>query len=131
MVPQQFCVPVLTDRGVVCAGGGVVASARAFRGVQAVHAARRITRRLLPLPAPRWYGNNCIHSDHCSDESCYQGDVDALISYGFDSVKLDGCGAQKDIDLWSRLINATGKAILIEVRRARGRGAVWADDGRR
>lgn len=69
-------------------------------------------------------------SDHCSDESCYQGDVDALISYGFDSVKLDGCGAQKDIDLWSRLINATGKAILIEVRRARGvwgcLGAGWA-----
>jgi len=61
-----------------------------------------------------WYGNNCICSDHCSTTDCYQGDVTALIAFGFDAVKLDGCGAQRDLDLWSSLINKTGKAIEIE-----------------
>ncbi len=41
-----------------------------------------------------WYGNNCICEDHCSTDACYQEDVNALIAYGFDSVKLVGCGKQ-------------------------------------
>jgi hypothetical protein len=61
-----------------------------------------------------WYGNNCICSDHCSSPECYQGDVDAAIDYGFDSIKLDGCGAQRDLDLYAALFNASGKSILIE-----------------
>ena len=61
-----------------------------------------------------WYGNNCICSDHCSTDECYQGDVDATLDYGFDSIKLDGCGAQRDLDKYAALFNATGKAILIE-----------------
>jgi hypothetical protein len=64
-------------------------------------------------PHPR-YGNNCICSDHCSTPECYQGDVDATLDYGFDSIKLDGCGAQRDLTLYASLFNATGKSILIE-----------------
>ncbi len=66
-----------------------------------------------------WYGNNCICEDHCGTkrdhfesadgEKCYQGDVAALYEFGFDGVKLDGCGNQRDLQLWSSLINATGK----------------------
>ena len=69
-----------------------------------------------------WYLNNCICKDHCgnakdhgeTDPKCYQGDVAALIEFGFDSVKLDGCGAQRDLDLWANLMNASGRAIMIE-----------------
>lgn len=61
-----------------------------------------------------WYGNNCICRDHCSTAACYQGDVDATIAYGFDSIKLDGCGVQLDLAMWASLFNATGKSILIE-----------------
>ena len=61
-----------------------------------------------------WYGNNCICSDHCSSLDCYQGDVDAVMDYGFDSIKLDGCGAQTDLTLYADLFNKTGKSILIE-----------------
>jgi alpha-galactosidase len=71
-----------------------------------------------------WYGNNCICQDHCGSghdhsetadgEKCYQGDVAALFDFGFDAVKLDGCGKQRDLQLWSDLINATGKAMTIE-----------------
>ena len=69
-----------------------------------------------------WYLNNCICSDHCgsgsdsseSDFKCYEGDVASLIEFGFDSVKLDGCGKQRDLNVWSNLMNASGKAIQIE-----------------
>lgn len=61
-----------------------------------------------------WYGNNCICNDKCNSESCYQGDVSALIAFGFDAVKLDGCGAEYNLDLWASLINETGKAIETE-----------------
>jgi len=72
-----------------------------------------------------WYLNNCICSDHCgsrqwsprvsdSDTKCYDGDSAALIEFGFDSVKLDGCGAQLDLDLWAKLFNESGRSIMIE-----------------
>ena len=44
----------------------------------------------------------------------HAGDVDATLDYGFDSIKLDGCGTQRDLDLYAALFNATGKSILIE-----------------
>jgi hypothetical protein len=66
--------------------------------------------------------NNCICSDHCGDKKdhsesqpkCYEGDVAALVEFGFDSVKLDGCGAQRDLDLWANLMNESGRSIMIE-----------------
>jgi alpha-galactosidase len=62
-----------------------------------------------------WYGNNCICSDgNTVDDKFYAGDVDALIGFGFDSYKLDGCGAQLDMDKWDELINASGKPIMVE-----------------
>lgn len=61
-----------------------------------------------------WYGNNCRCSDHCNGSSCYEGDVNALIAYGFDSVKLDGCGQEYDLQLWWDLMQATGKSINVE-----------------
>lgn len=69
-----------------------------------------------------WYLNNCICEDHCGigsdvyeiDTKCYKGDAAALQLFGFDGVKLDNCGKQKDLDLWSRLFNESGKAIMIE-----------------
>lgn len=64
-----------------------------------------------PLPPPS-RGPQC--SDHCSTDECYQGDVDALLDYGFDSVKLDGCGQQRDLQKYADLFNASGKSILIE-----------------
>jgi hypothetical protein len=51
-----------------------------------------------------FYGNNCICQDHCADEACYAGDVSALVSFGFEAVKLDNCGVQRDLDLWASII---------------------------
>ena len=61
-----------------------------------------------------WYANNCICHDHCSDLACYQGDAKALVDFGFDSVKLDYCGLQKDLDIWADSFESLGKSILIE-----------------
>lgn len=67
-----------------------------------------------------FYGNNCICSDHKTNErKFYQGDVNALREFGFDSWKLDGCGAQLDLQLWNDLIKASApttgrKEIMVE-----------------
>lgn len=61
-----------------------------------------------------WYMNNCICEDHCSEDSCYRGDVAAIIEYGFDGVKLDSCSTQLDLDLWQKYLNASLRPILIE-----------------
>jgi len=61
-----------------------------------------------------WYGNACgcaaqpypqCCSDHCDTLECFAGDVNATLSLGFDSYKLDGCGAQRDIELWAHMFN--------------------------
>ena len=67
-----------------------------------------------------WYGNNCICSDRKTNvRKFYEGDVKAMRGYGFDSWKLDGCGAQTDMQLWSELIDATTpttgrKSVMVE-----------------
>ena len=45
---------------------------------------------------------------------CFQGDVNATIDFGFDSVKYDGGGMEKIITHFAMLYNRTGKAVLLE-----------------
>lgn len=58
-----------------------------------------------------WYANNCHDSEGGSGEpaplSRYLGDAAALRAYGFDSHKLDSCGAEKNMQLWSDLLPGT------------------------
>jgi len=62
-----------------------------------------------------WYGNNCgCAESKTADAKYYQGDVNALVGYGFDGVKLDGCGVQLDLDLYYNLVNDSGRPIVIE-----------------
>lgn len=61
-----------------------------------------------------FYSNNCICSDHCNTDACYEGDVNAIVGFGFDAVKLDGCGQELDLTKWANLINASGRSITIE-----------------
>ena len=50
---------------------------------------------------PGWYGNNCHCADRtCCEEKCFKGDVQATIDYGFESIKLDGCGCVGNITLY-------------------------------
>ena len=64
---------------------------------------------------PGWYGNNCHCSDQvCRDEKCFAGDVQATLDFGFESIKLDGCGIEKNVTLFSELFNKTGRPVLIE-----------------
>merc|ERR1711959_382700 len=62
-----------------------------------------------------WYGNNCICSDHKSgDRKFYEGDAKALIDFGFDGYKLDGCGSQTDMQLWDDIFKAHKKSVMVE-----------------
>ena len=41
-----------------------------------------------------WYLNGCACGERKERDLNYQGDVQRLAEYGFDGVKLDGCGAR-------------------------------------
>ena len=43
-----------------------------------------------------------------------RADARAVAQFGFDGVKLDGCGRYLDIDAWATELNLTGRAIAIE-----------------
>jgi alpha-galactosidase len=62
-----------------------------------------------------WYANNCACGDHCKDPACFAADVDFFVSSGFDSIKLDGCGKEENVQLWRDMLNfSSPKPILIE-----------------
>eukprot|EP00041_Stephanoeca_diplocostata_P006061 m.74141 g.74141 ORF g.74141 m.74141 type:complete len:451 (+) comp16151_c0_seq1:146-1498(+) len=64
---------------------------------------------------PGWYGNNCHCRDTvCNELKCFEGDVQATLDFGFESIKLDGCGVEKNVSLFAELFNKSGKAIMIE-----------------
>lgn len=64
---------------------------------------------------PGWYGNNCHCRDMvCNEMKCFEGDVQATLDYGFESIKLDGCGVEKNVTMFAELFNRSGKAIMIE-----------------
>jgi hypothetical protein len=65
---------------------------------------------------PGWYQGNCHCSDHrCSGDECYAGDVQATLDFGFESIKIDSCSVDKNVQKMSDLINSTSESpILIE-----------------
>lgn len=50
-----------------------------------------------------WYANNCACNDQCRNiTECklqIQGDVQALVAYNFDGIKIDGCGNETSVGL--------------------------------
>jgi hypothetical protein len=67
-----------------------------------------------------FYLNNCICQEHdptrqlwSGGTSHYKGDVNATVAFGFDSVKLDGCGDFMDLHLWYKLFSAQ-RPVMIE-----------------
>lgn len=62
-----------------------------------------------------FYSNNCKCKDHCTEMGCFKSDVQATLAWGFDSIKLDGCGKEENVSLWRAVFNATSpKPIMIE-----------------
>jgi alpha-galactosidase len=61
-----------------------------------------------------WYFNGCACGEKQEHLINYQGDVRNLAAFNFDAVKIDSCGAQKNMTLYADLMNATGEPYLIE-----------------
>ena len=60
----------------------------------------------------------------------YQGDVQATVDFGFDGIKLDGCGEFRNLTYFAELMNATGRQILVEDCHWGGDGpGDWGDGG--
>ena len=61
-----------------------------------------------------FYLNGCGANERVEKRINYEGDVKATLAWGFDGVKIDSCGAQKNMSLYCSLFNQTGKAIEVE-----------------
>ena len=61
-----------------------------------------------------WYFNGCACGEPVEQLINYEGDVAENFASHFDSVKLDSCGAQKNLSLYYSLFNATGKPTMVE-----------------
>ena len=61
-----------------------------------------------------WYLNGCKCGERSEHTINYEGDVRSLAAFGFDDVKIDGCGAQRNMTLYAELMRETGKAFTIE-----------------
>ena len=61
-----------------------------------------------------WYLNGCACGEREERKVNYEGDVKLLDAFGFDAVKLDGCGAATNMTLYAELMQATGKAYETE-----------------
>ena len=47
----------------------------------------------------------------------YGGNAEAMHKFGFDGLKLDGCGAQTDMQLWDGVLKADGgPPVMVECR---------------
>jgi len=61
-----------------------------------------------------FYENGCACGERRALMQNYVGDVEVLNKMGFDGVKLDGCGAQRNMTLYAELMKDTGKSYAIE-----------------
>ena len=61
-----------------------------------------------------WYENGCACGEHVELAINYEGDVKLLHDFEFDAVKLDGCGAQRNMTLYAELMKESGKNYSIE-----------------
>ena len=61
-----------------------------------------------------WYLNGCKCGERLERKVNYAGDVQDLHHLGFDGVKIDGCGAQRNMTLYAQLMNESGKNYTIE-----------------
>ena len=61
-----------------------------------------------------WYENGCACGERVELDENYEGDIRQLHALGFDAVKLDDCGNQKNMSKYAALMRATGKNYEIE-----------------
>jgi alpha-galactosidase len=67
-----------------------------------------------------WYHNNCICRDRCQGEDVcdmqIRQDARAIAEFGFDGVKLDGCGGQMNLSQWQYYLDlySPHKTIIME-----------------
>mmetsp|Transcript_19309 Transcript_19309/g.54355 ORF Transcript_19309/g.54355 Transcript_19309/m.54355 type:complete len:385 (+) Transcript_19309:3-1157(+) len=62
-----------------------------------------------------WYANNCICMEQRNaTPAMYEQDVSLFTEAQFDSIKIDGCGTQRDVDMWMRLFESSGRKVTVE-----------------
>ena len=85
-----------------------------MHGVKTNHDDRMILETLYTGFASRRYLNGCACGERVELTKNYEGDIRSLHAFGFDGVKIDGCGAQRNNTLYAQLMRDTGKNYTIE-----------------
>ena len=107
------------DEGWEACGAGVNGTQHAVDGTPTVDKAFPDTKGMvdqihaLGLSAG-WYLNGCKCGERHALDKNYEGDVRSLAAFGFDGVKIDGCGAQRNQTFYAALMRGTGRAYTIE-----------------
>ena len=66
------------------------------------------------LPNRAWYFNGCKCGEKTDNPVNYAGDIHSLHSFGFDAVKIDDCGDQRNLTLYAELMKQSGGNYTIE-----------------
>merc|ERR1719210_2155793 len=61
-----------------------------------------------------FYLNNCLCMEQKATSAMYVYDVFTTVGFGFDGVKIDACGQEKNLTYFANLFNKTGYRVLIE-----------------
>ena len=61
-----------------------------------------------------WYENGCKCAEKQDKPLNYRGDIASLHAFRFDGVKMDDCGAQKNMTMYAEIMVASGKNFSIE-----------------
>ena len=61
-----------------------------------------------------WYLNGCKCGEHAARDVNYAGDIEDLHAFNFDGVKIDGCGAERNMTLYAQRMRLSGKNYTIE-----------------
>ena len=54
-----------------------------------------------------------------TNDSCFRGDVEATLNFGFESIKLDGCGDQKNVTHYAKLVRIISHIFLNSLTHSR------------
>eukprot|EP01052_Picozoa_sp_SAG31_P017656 SAG31_NODE_1217_length_9319_cov_20.281345_7_plen_139_part_00 len=76
-----------------------------------------------------WYFNGCGCNEQVEKRINYEGDVKAAVQLGFSSVKMDSCGAQKNMTLYYELWRSNHATKAVRMAQTKEIRIRWVQGG--
>ena len=109
------------DEGWEGCGAGINATQHDAKGTPTIDAAFPDTGKMVSEIQSKnlsagWYLNGCKCGERTEHEKNYAGDIRSLHDFGFDGVKIDGCGAQKNQTLYAEVRRRRRNSMRVSLR---------------